>query len=313
MRYVDVKTNMTFTDQGTLVTSSASASKSKLLPSGSVRLSITDNLIARASYSQTLRRPNFVDLNPAINYVQDVTNIGYGTATGGNPNLKPTQSKNYDLALEYYFSRSSGIYATLFRREIDGLVVSFRKRVTYQNYDYILTQPDNASNGKLNGVEIGLVYFPETLPGIFNGFGFQGSFTHLNSSQDIPVTDSAGNVTNVLTRQFFQVSNNSYSAILAYERGKVSGRLSYTWRSAFLDHYEAALFANPLGVYRNPEESLDFQLTYRLRPDLVLTFDATNLTNEIYQQYYGSWGATVNNFSSSLYSRTFAVGARYSF
>lgn len=313
VRYVNVKTDMDFTDQGTLVTSSASASKSKLLPSGSLRLSITDKLIARASYSETLRRPNFTDLNPAINYVKDVTNIGYGTAGGGNPNLKATQSKNYDLSLEYYFARSSGVYATLFERDIDGLVVSFRKRVTYQNYDYILTQPDNASNGKLKGVEMGLVYFPDNLPGFLQGFGVQGSFTHLNSSQDIPVTNSAGVVTNVLTRDFFQVSHNSYTAILAYERKRFSGRLSYTWRSAFLDHYEAALFANPLGVYRNPEESLDFQLTYRVLDNLILTFDATNLTNEIYQQYYGSWGATTNNFSSSLYSRTFALGARYSF
>lgn len=312
-RAVDVKTDMTFTDQGTLVTSTASASKTKLLPSGSLRFEIAPDLIARASYSETLRRPNFVDLNPAINYVKDVTNIGYGTATGGNPNLKPTQSKNYDLSLEYYYARSSAIYATAFERDIDGLVVSFRKRVTYQNYDYILTQPDNASNGKLRGVEVGATYFPDNLPGILKGFGVIGSFTHLNSKQDIPQTDSAGNVTSILSQGFFQVSNNSYSGILAYERSWFSGRLSYTWRSAFLDHYEAALFANPLGVFHNPEESLDLQLTFRVTKRLTLTVDATNLTNEIYQQYYGSWGATTNNFSSSLYSRTFAVGARYSF
>lgn len=312
-RYVSVKTDMTFTDQGTLVTNSASTTKSKLLPSGSLRFAITPDLMARASYSETLRRPNFVDLNPAITYVKDVTNIGYGTASGGNPNLKPTQSKNYDLSLEYYFGRSNAIYATWFRREIDGLVVSFRKRVTYQNYDYILTQPDNASNGQLQGMEVGLVYFPDHLPGILQGLGTQISYTNLDSKQDIPVTDTTGKVTSILTRDFFQVSKNSYSAVLAYERKKFSARLSYVWRSAFLDHYEAALFANPLGVYRNPEKSLDFQLTYRIRDNLSVTFDATNLTNEIYQQYYGSNGATINNFSSSLYSRTYAVGARFSF
>ena len=73
------------------------------------------------------------------------------------------------------------------------------------------------------------------------------------------------------------------------------------------------MFANPLGRYHNPEKSLDFQITYRVRDNLELTFDATNLTNEIFQVYYGKDGATTNNFSSSLYSRTFALGARYSF
>jgi TonB-dependent receptor len=314
-RYVSVKTDMKFTDQGTLVRSSASVTKSKLLPSGSLRFAITPDLIARASYAETLRRPNFNQLNPAIIYVRDVTNIGYGTASGGNPNLKPTQSKNYDLSLEWYFAKSNAIYGTLFKRSIDGFVVDFRKRVTYTDatgpYDYILTQPDNTSNGELKGVEFGVVYFPDNLPGLLQGLGVQASYTNLSSKQDIPVTNSQGVVTSVLTRDLFQVSKNSYSVVLAYERKKFSARLSYVWRSAFLDHYEAALFANPLGVYRNPEKSLDFQLTYRVLDNLVLTFDATNLTNEIFQQYYQN--PTTNNFSSSLYSRTYALGARYSF
>ena len=45
----------------------------------------------------------------------------------------------------------------------------------------------------------------------------------------------------------------------------------------------------------------------------ALTFEGTNLTEELYQSYYGAGGATVHNFGSALYSRTFAIGARYSF
>ncbi len=306
-RYVSVKTDMSFSGN------SASVTKSKLLPSGALRYELVPNLIARATYSETLRRPNFTDLNPTITYVKDVTNIGYGTASGGNPSLKPTQSKNYDLALEYYFSRSSNIYVTAFRREIDGLVVGFRKRVTYQNYDYILSQPDNASNGVLKGVEIGFTYFPDNLPGLLQGLGLQVSYTNLGSGQDIPITDSTGKVTGTTHQDFFQVSKNSYSTVLAYERKKFSARLSYFWREAFLNNYEAALFANPLGVYHNPEKSLDFQLTWRVLDNVELTFDATNLTKETFQEYYGINGALTNNFGSNIYSRYYAVGARYTF
>ncbi|WP_202796034.1 TonB-dependent receptor [Opitutus terrae] len=315
-RYVNVKTDMSFG------AGSASEKKSKLLPSGSLRFQITPDLIARASYAETLRRPNFNQLNPNITYVRDVTNIGYGTASGGNPNLRPTQSKNYDLALEYYFggnkTRSNAIYISLFKREIDGFVVDFRRRVTATApgdtgpYDYILSQPDNASNGELEGYEVGLVYFPD-LPGIFQGFGVQASYTSLDSSQDIPITDSQGRVTGTLNRPMFGVSDSSYNITLAYERSKVGARLSYVWREAFLYDYEAALFANPLGRYRRPEASLDFQLSYRVTDRLTMTVDATNLTEELYQSYYGENGATVHNFGTSLFSRTIAVGARYSF
>ena len=313
-RYVDVKTDMQFGD------GSASVKKGKLLPSGSLRFAITPDLYLRASYAETLRRPNFADLNPNIIYVKDVTNIGYGTATGGNPNLRPTESQNFDLALEWYFDKGNALYVSAFKRKIDGFVVGFRKRVSAivppdtAPYDYILSQPDNASNGELQGVEVGVVYFPDYLPEPLKGLGVQASYTILDSSQDVPSAfDSEGNVTQTIERDLFGVSDSSYSVMLAYERKRFSARLSYVWRSSFLNNYEAALFANPLGIYRKPEQSMDFQLSYRVTDRLTLTLDATNLTEEIYQSYYGEGGAETNNFGSSLFSRTIAVGARYSF
>lgn len=315
-RYVNVKTDMTFGE------GSASAKKSKLLPSGSLRFQITPSLIARASYAETLRRPNFSQLNPNISYVRDVTNIGYGTATAGNPDLRPTESRNYDLALEWYFGESrrmNAIYLAWFKREIDGFIVDFRRRITATApgdtapYDYILSQPDNASNGELTGYELGIVYFPDNLPGLLQGLGMQASYSTLDSSQDIPITNTVGEVVGTLNRPIFGVSDSSYSVVLAYERSKIGARLSYVWREGFLFDYEAALFANPLPRYRRPEASLDFQLTYRVTDRLSLTLEGTNLTEELYQSYYGENGATVHNFGTSLYSRTFTVGARYSF
>src|SRR5690606_17741045 len=262
-------------------------------------------------------------LNPNITYVRDVTNIGYGTASSGNPNLRPTESRNYDLALEWYFGNDernlNALYVALFKREIDGFVVDFRRRITATApgdtgpYDYILSQPDNASNGDLDGYEIGLVYFPDNLPGLLDGVGVLASFTSLDSSQDIPITNSAGEVTGSLNRPIFGVSDTSYSVVLAYERSRFGARLSYVWREAFLFDYEAALFANPLPRYRKPEASLDFQLSYRVTDNLSFTFEGTNLTEELYQSYYGANGATVHNFGTSLFSRTFTLGARYTF
>lgn len=310
-RYVDVQTDMEFTDQDTLARSSASASTSKLLPSFTLRYAITDNLRLRFNYGETLRRPGFNQLNPLINYVEDVTNIGYGTATGGNPNLKPTESTNYDLSLEWYFTPTSAIYGTAFKREIEGFVVDFRKRVRYEDYDYILTQPDNASNGELEGFEFGLVYFPDNLPDPLKGFGVQASYTILDSQQDIPITNDAGVVVGTDTTPLFGVSDTSYSVVLAYEKPRFSLRLSYVWREDFLNNYEAALFANPLGIYRKPEQSMDAQLSINVTDTFSITIDATNLTEEIYQSYYEY--PETHNFGSSIYSRTFAVGARYSF
>ncbi len=293
---------------------------SEFLPSLILRYAFTDDLMARFSYTQTLRYPGFGDLNPLIIYNEDVTNIGYGTASGGNPDLKPTESTNYDLSLEWYFGKSSSLYGTLFKREVEGFVVPFRRIVTHDKsvtdptpYKFVLSQPYNASEGELQGAEIGLVWFPDNLPGILDGFGIQASYTYLSSEQTTPMTNDQGDITGYDITDLFGVSDSSYSIVLAYDKDKLGVRLSYAWRSAFLVDYEAANFANPLERWSKPESSMDLQITYNVTDNFALTLDGTNLTDEIYQVHYGKNGSSTGNFSNVLASRTFAVGARLSF
>jgi iron complex outermembrane receptor protein len=312
-RYSGSGTDMTFWDLAAEGNprSTADSSTSKLLPSAVVRYHITDDLIARLAYAETLRRPDFGSLNANIIYNEDVTNVGYGTASGGNPNLDPVESKNIDFSLEWYFAPGSSLYATYFNRDIEGIVIDFRRQIIHEGDKYIIGQPLNASNGKLDGLEVGLIYFPDNLPGYLDGLGVQFSYTALDSSQDIPTANDEGEITSWVTRDMFGVSDSSYSAVLAYEKDDFSARLSYVWRDDFLNSYEAAAFANPLGIYRKAETSLDLQVSYDVTDNLTLTFDGTNLTDEIYQSYYQN--PLLFNSNSGLYSRTFAIGARYSF
>ena len=321
LRYVSVDTDMAFNDQLTGARRLASTKVSDLLPSVTVRYDVANDFVLRFNYGKTLRRPNFTDLNPNYNLTGDLTNVGYGSGTGGNPDLEATRATNYDLTAEWYFQPGSALYATAFRREIDGLVVSLRRRQTIANSgqntnSFVISQPVNASDGVLKGLEVGLVYFPEYLPGVLKGLGVQASLTKLESSQNVPSTDASGAITGQQRTAFFGVSDFSYNVTLAYERGKIGARLSYVWRDDFLARNEAALFANPIGIWSKPEKSLDFQLNYQVRDNLSVSFDAVNLTDEIAQSYYAfgdAGGPTTDNFGSTILSRTFAVGLRYSF
>jgi len=315
-RYVDVTTDTVFTDQQTQEQTEGTTDTSELLTNIMFRYHLTDELMLRLGYGETLRMPGFGDLNPTITYFDDITDIGYGTAEGGNPNLQPTTSQNLDLSLEWYFGDASSAYITLFQRDIEGLVVPFRNSVQrdiegFSADTFIVSQPDNASDGTLEGVEIGVNYFPENLPGRWDGLGVQASATVLDSEQTIPVVDEVGEVVDTDTSPIFGVSDLSYSVSVAYERPQFDARLSYIWRDDFLNDNEAPQFANPLGIYRDAEQSLDFQFSYNATDSLVVTFDATNLTEEVYQSRYG--GSQLHSFGSSLYSRTFALGARYTF
>ncbi len=335
LRYVNVKTGMTFysVDATTKVVTPKGASKSanKFLPSLTLRYDPAKDVLLRFNYGETLRRPNFGDLNPVLQLGDDVSKVGYGSGSGGNPDLEPTRSKNFDLTAEWYFQKDSALYGTAFTRKIDGLVVGLRHKVhvdpandPFRNstsggdhtngYDYVINSPVNASNGRISGFELGTIYFPKGLPWYLDGLGFQGSFTQLTSSQNVPDANDAGVITAQLKTPFFGVSRRSYNATLAYEKGPIGARLSYVWRSGFLAANEAALFANPIGIWRHPEKSVDFQLTYNLNDRMSFDISGVNLTNEMQQQYYhfGDAGnAQLTNFGTVQIGRSFSAGFRW--
>ena len=327
VRYVAIDTLYDYFDRGAnFAQTTVSTASDKFLPSFTARYAITDNLRIRFNYGETLRRPAFGDLNPNRVLAGDLSRIGFGTGTSGNANLRPTHSKNMDLAIEWYFDRNSAIYVTAFQRKIDGLVVPLTAReVIPDNYlprnetyteTFNITRPENASNGTLKGLELGLTYFPSYLPSVLDGLGFTGSATILDSEQTIPVVNNAGEITGETKSAFFGVSKLSYNATLAYDKGPIGARLSYIWRKGFLQSNEGRSFANPIGLWRAPEKSLDFQLTLNVNDDIGITFDAVNLTKAKQQSYYkfGDVGnPTEFNSSTLLIDRTFALGVRFKF
>ena len=324
-RLVAIDTDYNYFDRlNNFAESNVSTNQMKVLPSFTLRYEVTPDVRLRFNYGETLRRPAFGDLNPNVALVGDLSRLGFGTGSAGNPELRATESKNFDLALEWYFDRSSAITLTAFRREIDGLVVPLTQLEFIPDNPIVgdtatdffqITRPSNASDGWLQGLELGLTYFPDYLPGLLDGLGFQGSVTYLDSEQTIPDTDVDGNLTETES-QFFNVSKFSYNATLAYDRGPIGARLSYVWRDGFLRFNEARAFANPIGMWRQPEDSLDFQLTWDVTQDVALTFDAVNLTKSKQQEYYkyaDAGNPEQFNTNSLLLDRTFALGVRFTF
>lgn len=315
VRYLKASTDVTAPGANGFVTDTND--NDAFLPSLMVRAQFTDKFMTRFSYTETFNLPGFGDLNPYIQYFPDVTDIGYGTASGGNINLKPEESENLDISFEYYFAEGSIAYATWFKRDITNRIMPFRNAVTANaatndlgDYTYILSQPDNAGEASLDGWEFGLTWFPE-LEGMLNGLGVQASYTKLDSSQSLPIVDGTGNITGYDKTPLAGVSDDSYSVMLAYDREEFSARLSYFWRDTFYNNNEAALFANPLQVWRGEEESLDFQASWNFNENLTFTFDATNLTDPTFHWNYGN-EPKLFNFHNYKYSQTYAFGVRYS-
>jgi len=100
---------------------SLSGSYNYFLPSVDWDVDITDNFKARASYGESIGRPGWGDIQGGQTLDQ-LVRINGGTGRQGNPGLKPLESKNIDLSLEWYYGRGSYMSVGYFRKDIDNYI-----------------------------------------------------------------------------------------------------------------------------------------------------------------------------------------------
>jgi TonB-dependent receptor len=274
------------------------------LPTVNGRLHITDALQLRFSATKTLTRPNFADLNPALSLFRPGP-TSPGTGSGGNPNLKPIQSTNYDLSLEYYFSKGSQFTITGFDHKLLGYVQSFG---TYEDVgqptQYLITRPNNTGKGELKGYEVTYQQFLDFLSvDALKGLGFQVNYTGITGTTEDP--------RNLGTQQdITQVAKKNYNLILIYELGSFSSRLAYTYRGTYIDSYAYPGF-QPTTVYVQPTKTMDFSMSYAIAKGLTVTFDATNILRSKYKDRLGE--TPMFNRDVRSYDRTVALGVRYNY
>jgi TonB-dependent receptor len=237
-----------------------------VLPSINTKLYFSDDLVGRFNYSETISRPDFPDLNPGVSLSTVISNTTGLTGNGGNPNLKPVESNNFDLSLEWYFADDAFLTGAVFYRDFDGYIQPSVEEVNFFGDIYRVTRPGNTGDGNLQGFEIGYQQFYDNLPGILGGLGLQANYTYMD-----------GDTTNLDTgikQSITGLSNRSYNLILLYERERVSARLAYNWRDEFLD---VRNIAAGYDLYVAETEQLDGQISFTATDNITVSLEAINM------------------------------------
>ncbi|UKE72237.1 TonB-dependent receptor [Xanthomonas graminis] len=241
----------------------------KALPSFNVAYDLADDAVLRFSAAKVMARPRYADLAGSF-----TVNSGNGnlTASGGNPDLKPYESTNYDLAAEWYFAPSSMLSGEVFYRDISSYIVSttvseFRPEDARGNEagNYQVTTPTNASNAKVKGASIN---YQQTL-GL--GFGLQANYTFAKSDA------SSG-----LNLPY--LSRDTYNVIPYWEHDDWTVRVNYSYRSKYFTQI------GRLGSedFADSYKQLDLTASYQITDYMGITFGATNLLDSTYRLYSGS-------------------------
>ncbi len=274
-------------------TESGSGGYTDVLPTVNARIKLIPGLQLRLSGTRTVTRPGFDQLRPIV--------LGSPppclsdpnpppscqiTGGGGNPDLEPVRSNNYDASIEYFFGQTSMASVALFRRDIKGFITNLDVTMDSPEYgeDRVRVNiPVNGGEGSIQGFEASVGGFFEFLPGWLSGFGAAGNLTYLDDEQAFPKgfqleLGEVGRIPNV--------SNWSYNLVAMYERDNISTRLAYNYRSKWITNY----VQNPdgdgfTGEFVKGVGRLDFSAGYTAFDKLTFTFNATNILGSPFKNF----------------------------
>ena len=107
--------------QGASTTTTLEGDYDYVLPSFDFNVGLMDNLKFRASWGQTIGRPGWGDIQGG-QVLDLLVRVDGGTGSQGNPALKPLESTNIDLSLEWYYAEGSYASVGYFNKDIDNYV-----------------------------------------------------------------------------------------------------------------------------------------------------------------------------------------------
>jgi iron complex outermembrane recepter protein len=268
------------TQTGTVYTPAHySNSETDPLPALNVRLKLRNDLQLRLSGSKAVTYPDFTQIKPSISLLP-----AQGAATGGNPQLKPTKATQVDGSLEWYFGPASSFTWDVFYKKLTDFVLqeTAQNAFTTGGVTYNLTGAINGPSGTIRGTEIAYQQFLDFLPGWWSGIGYQVNYTYVEAHAPTAVAGQSTTLPGL--------SKNNFNLIGIYEKGPISLRAAYTWRSQFYTSVyfgsTAQLSANP--IYTRQFGWLDASLTYDITGQWSVYAQGSNLLRTRMSTYYGA-------------------------
>jgi iron complex outermembrane receptor protein len=313
------------------------------LPSLNLRMKASEKLQFRFGAAMGISRPDFSQLqgyttlsqnvDATFNQATNTQTVNAVSLTGegqGNPNLRPVQSRQVDLTAEWYFAPAGSLTVAVFNKRLKDVIIN--QSYTYNVADvagnphgFTVTGPVNGARGHARGIEVAYQQYFDKLPGWLSGFGLQANYTWVDSKQKLynPVYSAycsgsnggAGNLnlglngcdvngTTFGDLPLQGLSRQSYNLALMYDKGPLSARLAWNWRSKSLQGVNVHGTNGTDGTDSNPASAtfgqhnvawglptwadsygqLDASVFYNLSENLSIGLEAQNLTDAKFRQ-----------------------------
>jgi TonB-dependent receptor len=282
-----------------------------IYPSVNVKLDVANDFVVRLSGQRSVSRPSFGQIRVGSS-INDTASPG--TISGGNPALAPEYTWGIDGSIEYYLSGSGIAAISGFYRWVDNVLYANTQLVGSDFFDsngidrsqYQLTSTFNGQNGRLYGIELNYQQQFTFLPSPLDGFGFQGNLTFLDGEFETNIPGGP----NRSGLAFPGTSDTIINASLYYEKYGLSARVSYQYRTDWLDTLGGLGTGGTGDEFRDGYDNLDVSIRYKLTDNFTLFADLSNLTDAVYTAYIGNEGQPTE---VEQIGRRYLFGVRFGF
>lgn len=271
----------------------ADSDYTNVLPSIHASYDLTDDMVLRGAWTNTIARPDYQDISPRTEIDREDQEVEQG-----NPDLDPFEATNYDLMYDWYFAEASVWSLGAFYKDIDNFVVDQTRNNVAEFSGFDVTRPTNSTEASVQGIETNFQYgFSD---GALTGVLLGGNLTLLDT--ELEVQERGGE-----TFSLPSSPDRTANLFVGYDEGPVSTRLSVSHRDEILDELGDD---TRYDVYQTEHTQVDFTSSYQVHESVQVLAEVTNITDEPLELYQGSEGKTLQ---FEEYGPTFSMGVKGSF
>jgi TonB-dependent receptor len=305
------------------------------LPAVNAVLEPIDSFLIRFNASYAMSRPGLQSMMPT----GQVSVSGSGaSASLGNPELKPTRSKNLDLAFEYYYGGSmvsvagfwkhidtfnqsqqtSGIWSANPFGLAESAFISACGGTSWSNISqawclnngganaiWTFSRTVNSKGAPLWGTEINWQQQFDFLPGAFANLGMLANYTYVQAQQSYLSPTGAL----IMKADLTNLSRNSVNTTLYYDDTVFQARVTMAHRSGYLVNSNIGSNNNNYGIWSRPTTNVDAQVSYKYDENFLIFVNGLNLTDQATDIIADKYAAR-----SYVYHKTgpvFYIGVKY--
>lgn len=320
---------------------------SHMLPSLDVSFEVTDDVILRASASETIARPGYNDIQAGAS-LGGQAGFNGGTGSRGDAGLLPYESTNYDLSAEWYYNDASYLSVGYFKKDVQNFIGTRQIRENF----YGLRNPTSGPRYRAAVAALGsgasvsdirawiiqqggpgvdgtnILALPEDDLLEFNvtvksnekeasidgwEFAVQHVFGESGFGAIANYTMVDGDIAydNLSLDEQFALLGLSDTANLVgfYDKDGLQVRIAYNWRDTFLAGTGHGT-GNPNPVYVEDYGQVDINVSYDINDNLTVFAEGINVTDE-YTRSHARTKLQLMNMTQL--GPRYNIGVRYSF